>query len=279
MRGYKIMKKIFTIVQTNDVHNALNDNGIDRIGFAKLYTFVNELRAKGDCPVYFVDCGDMFEEMPIFGDISDKTIHIVNKMDYDILSIGNHELDLGFDAARDRQNRLKANSAIVLNKDKSITGSMIQYHIDADTSISFIGAISCETFKKSPDSLLYDVAIMSPYRDVAAIMEKMSYSKNHFVAVMSHLGGKQKECSSKELATKLPRINLIMDGHDHKFVNTMVNGVTITSGAKYLRGVSVIDVYLSNGSFIIKSNVLRYNDFKDVTPDKEIEDMVQSLLV
>lgn len=60
--GFAQEKETITIIHTNDTHANVSDNGKDIIGFARLASYVENLRKSQD--VLFVDAGDMFQGLP-----------------------------------------------------------------------------------------------------------------------------------------------------------------------------------------------------------------------
>ena len=86
----KVENKDISIVYTTDVHCGINEN----LGYSSLYKYKEDLKKNNY--VALVDSGDYLQG-DLIGAISNGKyiIDIMNEVEYDVITIGNHEFDYG----------------------------------------------------------------------------------------------------------------------------------------------------------------------------------------
>lgn len=108
--------KTLIIISTSDMHGNLEK-------FPKLATLVKQYRAKYP-HVLLVDSGDYFMGNPYVDDWEKRgeplTV-LMNKLKYDIVTIGNHDLDYGQEALRDHIKGMPGTKFVVTNVNPSPT--------------------------------------------------------------------------------------------------------------------------------------------------------------
>ena len=102
--------KTLIIISTSDIHGNLDN-------FPRLATLVKQYRAKYP-HVLLVDSGDYFIGNPYVDDCEKRgeplTI-LMNKLGYDVVTIGNHDLDYGQEALRDHIKGMPSTKFVITN--------------------------------------------------------------------------------------------------------------------------------------------------------------------
>ena len=90
--------QLLTIVHVNDVHGTLNFNeGSGNIGFSKLFTKVNELKAANP-NLLLVNAGDTFHgEVDVNLSNGQIMLDMMNLLGFDLMVPGNHDFNYGYD--------------------------------------------------------------------------------------------------------------------------------------------------------------------------------------
>ncbi len=100
---------VLTIVETSDLHGDLfpydfkTDKAKDT-SLSNVVTLVNGLRAKKDSQVLLLDCGDNLQGQPLiyyYNFVATKEANVfsqaMNKLSYDAIGLGNHDVETGHD--------------------------------------------------------------------------------------------------------------------------------------------------------------------------------------
>ena len=125
----KVQDKDISIIYTTDVHCAV-ESVIDKegketnLGYAKVADYKNKLAENNY--VALVDAGD-FLQGEFIGAISkgEYVMEIMNEMNYDVVTLGNHEFDYGIDVLKSRLTEfngdvVSCNFSYIGNKEKKL---------------------------------------------------------------------------------------------------------------------------------------------------------------
>lgn len=233
-------EKKITILHCNDVHGQLNFkvNGDMEVmgGISLLSGYLKKARAEG--PTFFGICGDVLQE-DVFG--SDykgtNTVELINYVNPDCLSLGNHELDYGLahllifkECVR---SPILCANVMVSNLCQPLFQPSRVLEIGG-VRILFIGVIPQGFFNK----ILSDqfCRSMLEYKDTYdAIREETKAhqgEKIDLVILMSHYGIE----GDRVLAEKMPEdlhVDLILGGHTHIDMDQpeVVNGIPLAQSS------------------------------------------------
>jgi 5'-nucleotidase / UDP-sugar diphosphatase len=210
-----------TILHTNDIHahdlpfieKNRSIGGMARIGY-----LIKAIKGSHK-NVIAIDAGDFFQGTPLFqlyqGEVE---VNALNKADYDIATIGNHEFDNGPKNLA-KQLQLARFSLISANLDctkdpdlnRLVKPSVIK-NIDGQ-QVAFIGVITPEL--EHVCLTLGAVKIKSPgaawMEPIAQEVEKCKQSGINKIVLVSHCGVEL----DKQLAQSLPDVDVIIGGHSH----------------------------------------------------------------
>ena len=202
--------KTLIIISTSDMHGNLEK-------FPKLATLVKQYRAKYP-HVLLVDSGDYFMGNPYVDDWEKRgeplTV-LMNKLKYDIVTIGNHDLDYGQEALRDHIKGMPGTKFVVTNVNPSPTleNCFSPYASipikGTPISIGFIGLVDLQTT---------DVRRMSGIswklpdeEDYKGITDRFRLHHNTINVILSHLGYDH----DLKMMKYSPNIDVILGGHTH----------------------------------------------------------------
>lgn len=202
--------KTLIIISTSDMHGNLEK-------FPKLATLVKQYRAKYP-HVLLVDSGDYFMGNPYVDDWEKRgeplTV-LMNKLKYDIVTIGNHDLDYGQEALRDHIKGMPGTKFVVTNVNPSPTleNCFSPYASipikGTPISIGFIGLVDLQTT---------DVRRMSGIswklpdeEDYKGITDRFRLHHNTINVILSHL----EYDHDLKMMKYSPNIDVILGGHTH----------------------------------------------------------------
>jgi len=218
------------IMHTNDVHSHIHPFDKEHYkypnkgGIIRRASVIDQIR-KTYKHTLLLDAGDMFQGTPFFnfygGELEMK---LMTKLKYDAATLGNHDFDGGIDglvkAKKHGKFDLLISNYLFENDLKKIT-SPYKVFKKGRIKIGVFGiGIELEGLV-DPD--LYKNTI---YTDpILAANSQASYLKDYlgcdYVICLSHLGldYKSAKISDKKLAAKTEKIDLIIGGHTHSFLN------------------------------------------------------------
>ena len=208
------------------------------------------------CEVLILDGGDEFQGTPASNFAYGRpVVDIFNRVGVAAAALGNHEFDWGQDTlrARMRQARYAILGANVRNAD----GSDVSWIRD-DTLIArgrmrvgVIGVSTKETATSAKPTLVANLRFVDAGPIVDSLAARLRARGANFVIVVAHAGtfcstpnGDACDGEIVDLARKLTpgRVDLIVSGHTHSRVNTVVNGVPIVQARSRGQALDVVDL-------------------------------------
>lgn len=273
---YGLQAADFTILHTNDLHSyfdgvlvkEMENGGVKTHGnYARLATAIRNTRraqmAAGDDFTLLIDAGDfysgtLFHAIAPRADIkSFPEYEYFNELQYDLVTLGNHEFDAGtagLDNMLDKIRALGAKTPIVAtnfeipkkHRDIILTSMIKEYPVkDSDDvlKIGFLGALGPDGCKVSASNrqnysfVGFDdkkskarwKELYAKLKDEAAKLKKQGAK----VIILSiHGGGNGKDAEDEKIAKKVKDIDVIIAGHTHESYLKQV-GDTIISQADF----------------------------------------------
>lgn len=217
----KLPEKEIVILYDNDVHCQID-------GYPKLVTLRNAL-LKQTPYISTVSCGD-FASGSIMGIASqgEDITTIMNQVDYDVVVIGNHELDYGMEQMFNLCNTLEAKVVCAnLINCQSEQHLFPAYHIQqfGDVNVAFVGLTTTTsgTIKDLSDSQgnpLYSFMQDGFYENAQHHIDQARRAGADYVVVLAHLGDNERigHPSSISLIANTRGVDAVIDGHDHDII-------------------------------------------------------------
>ena len=247
----------FKIIETSDVHGAvfpydfINAKDKNR-SLAQVYSYVKEEREK-DQNVILLDNGDILQGQPLvyyYNFIKTDTTHIIpqvmNYMEYDAGTIGNHDIETGhkvYDRLKKEFNFpwLAANAVDEINGDPYFEPYLIIE--DDGIKVAVLGLITPAIPKWLPPQIYSGIIFTDMIEAAKKWMEIIKAKENPDLMVgLFHAGLDEtynnengtiylNENASKLVAQNVPGFDIIYVGHDHEGWDTTI---TNSAGAEVL---------------------------------------------
>ena len=250
------------ILHTNDVHGAVE-------GYAYIAQLKADYEAKGP-EVILVDAGDYSQGEVYVSDTKGlDAVEMMNAAGYDVVSLGNHEFDYGFDQLKSNMSKAKFKvlCADVFNADGTpIFDANYTYTTKSGVKIGFFGMETPETQTKANPALIKGLTFATDDAFTKAAADQVKALKDDDIVIcVSHLGvdAESKPYRSTDLYAAVKGIDFIIDAHSHTVMIKGENGEPIQStGTKFANiGVIVIDDATkkieSNSLFEIKEDTAK----------------------
>ena len=224
----KVQDKDISIIYTTDVHCGVDTN----LGYAKVADYKNKLAETNY--VALVDAGDYLQG-EFIGAISkgEYVMEIINEMNYDVVTLGNHEFDYGIDVLKSRLTEFKGevvscNFSYIGNKENKL--NMVKPYVIKEYGIkkvAYIGITTPETLTASDPKLFledgkvaYDFGAKTAENFYNLIQENIDECKEEgadYVIALSHLGSPEsfKPFSSIDVIKNTTGVDAFLDGHSH----------------------------------------------------------------
>ena len=235
------------ILHSNDVHGAL-------AGYALMPALKAQFEAAG-AEVYMVDAGDFSQgTVYVSSSLGASAVTMMNAAGYDIVTLGNHEFDFGYQQLKQNLNSAKF-SVICANVYLDETGETIyeptkMIETKSGLKLGFFGMETPETATKVNPALITEISFSTfddLYASAQLAVDSLKEQEADLVIGICHLGVDAESAAngyrSIELYEKVPGIDFIIDGHSHTVMTSGENGEPIQStGTKFANiGVVVID--------------------------------------
>lgn len=271
------------ILYDNDVHCSVE-------GYPLLVSLRNECLS-GTPYVSTVSCGD-FASGGLLGAISqgEKIVEIMNYVDYDVVALGNHELDYGMSQMFHLTDALEA--PVVCANLKNVQTNVYPYpayHIlrYGDVDVAYIGftTTTSGTVKSLNDEQghpLYSFMRDSFYENAQFFIDEARKKGADYVIALAHLGDSPKtggHSNSIELINNTTGLDAVIDGHDHHVIEEQyVNNkegrrVLLTSSGSNFQYVGRLVI---NTDGTLQSSLMDITS-GNVTADRETQQFVDQL--
>ena len=226
-------KKQLVILHTNDTHSCimpLNPNLADtalagRGGFLRRMALIEDERAKTP-GLLLIDSGDFSQGSPYYNFYKGEVeVELMNRMGYDVATIGNHEFDFGLENMA-RIFRMAKFPIVCANYD--FTGTPVEGLVKPYTIIKRNG-LKIGVFGLSPQpkglvdtTKFVGVKYLDPVetaRRMAALLK--TKKKCDVVICVSHLGWENEELTDQMLVPATRDIDIVLGGHSHTYMKTL----------------------------------------------------------
>lgn len=286
----KQLKDDIYIFYTSDIHCGVDEN----LTYPAVKAVIN--KTKEEHPyVAFVDCGDYIQGGSL-GSLSkgELIIKLMNKMDYDAVTFGNHEFDYGMEQLSKLISMMEfqpllCNEIYSGKKEdifKDIPGYMIK---DFDgVKVAFVGfttphAITSSTpvYFEEDGEIVYDFYSgdngLQLAERVQGVVDEVRKQGADYVVALSHLGSvvEVSPYDSITLIRNTSGIDVVLDGHSHSMIvediyqNKEGKDVVLSSVGTKLQALG--QLIIGKDGSITTMHIDQYAE-KDATIEAEIDD-------
>lgn len=277
-----VISNPIVVIYENDVHCAVD-------GYAKLATVREQQKALTPY-VTTVSCGD-FIQGDLVGAISTGAyiIDIMNQMNYDFVTLGNHEFDFGVPRMFELTEKLEAQVLDANFRDVQTNQTLFPpYKIVTyeNVDIAYIGLTTTSTLSTSPKKFqdesgefIYDFSKSTFYETAQKSINQARQEGGDYVVVLSHLGDEPDDDhpNSLSLIAQTTGVDVVLDAHSHSYLpDTLIyNGaghpVLMSSTGTKFQGVGVLTLS-PEGDFSS-----RIESLENVVPNADIQAFVDEI--
>ena len=241
----KSTKKSIVVVHSNDTHSQIEcyiAKGDTLGGYLRRYEALKQLRAENP-DLILLDAGDFSQGSPYFNLFEGRAeIELMNRLGYEVSTLGNHEFDRGI---ADLAERLKlAKFQIVCAnykyKNPDLAAVVKPYTIlkRGDVKIGVFG-LTCDLNGIIATTVMDSLQYLDPVEVSQNIINTLKSEGCDFIICLSHLGyfpePGRPMCDSI-LAKQITGLDLLVSAHSHIVVDTTINGIKIIqTGVKGVR--------------------------------------------
>ena len=264
------------IFHTNDTHGRVAGNDSDIIGIDRIAAI-----RQATPNSILVDAGDTLHGLPIATLSKGADIATLMKAaGYDAMGIGNHEFNYGWEhlaMLRDVAGFPFLASNVLLDGTPFLDDTFI---IEIDSvSIGFFGITTEATQYSAMPAFVEGLTFRN---SVETAREKVEYlqSKNvHVIVALCHMGLEPVHDSALSfvLASEVPEIDIIIDGHSHTELpeGRFVSGVLIAQTGQYGDNLGKITVSIEKGEIVTKAaSLITYDEASLYIPDEVVAQML-----
>ena len=234
------------ILYDNDVHCAVD-------GYAKLVAQRDLVSDTTDF-VTTVSCGD-FASGGVIASVSDGelVIDIMNKVGYDVVALGNHELDYGMKQLFAFSESLNAEMVCAnLKNVQTDEYPFPAYHIISygDIDVAYLGLTTTTsgtvvTLSDEKANPLYSFMCDEFYDNAQKFIDDARDNGAEYVVALIHLGDSETIYNNPNSASLIARtsgLDAVIDGHDHHVIEE-----------RWLKNKDGVPVLLTSSGFAIKN--------------------------
>ncbi len=212
------------IVYDNDVHGSLE-------GYAKIAGLRDSLMNDG-APVLTVSAGD-FLQGSAYGSMSRGRfcIDMMNTLPYDVVAIGNHDLDFQGSRLMELKDTLNSHTRMVCaNLYDSLNQRCLDSYVICEAGgykVAFVGVLTTAAerleayaFFDDKGNRIYSLCKDSLYEVMQRAVDEARRCHPDFVIVLSHLGTipQEEDPTSVDLIANLSGVDAVIDGHCHSII-------------------------------------------------------------
>ncbi len=263
-----------SILHFNDTHGFIyphqadwSEQGVG--GLARMIPLVRQIREQNDAvgaATLVVSTGDYLQGTPLSSAFHGlPTVDLLNMMELDLTTVGNHEFDFGFDNFNKLVEASHFGWAAANLRKKGHDGpwmplgtGMIK-QFNNRLAVGMIGLTTPELVTGSHPKNVRDLIVDDPL-ELAKKLAPRHDAMSDLLIVLSHCG----VAVDKQLAREMPGVDVIVGGHDHElFTDPLVeNGVMIVQAGEHSEYLGRLDLEVSDD----KAKLIRYKVYP-ITPD------------
>jgi 5'-nucleotidase len=276
------------VVGTNDLHGYLEPTG-GLGGAGYLSAYLKEARGEAPGHTITVHAGDMIGASPLISTYFNhaSTVAAINKMGFDVGTVGNHEFDHGGAAIAKLLQGVKFPyiSANVEDLDGNLRLPPYKVIERAGVKVGFIGV----TTNSATRYILPRFADRLRFGDMSdavnRVVPELQRQGVQAIVVLAHSGGYQQGGPGSDAAGEVvdeakqmsPAVDAIISAHTHSFLNTRVDGKLLVQS--YAFGTAIDKVQLTidraTGDVVASSADVPRTSHTGVTPDPVVDRIVK----
>ncbi len=241
-----------TILQLNDVYQTLPmDNGKSG-GLARVATLRKKIMAESPNTLFLLAGDTISPSVASSVFKGEQMIAAWNSMGLDYSVLGNHEFDFGPDELLKRMKESKfvwLGSNVIDRRTNKPFGGMPPFAVRSfgGVKIGIFGLLTTDTATSSKPGP--DVRFVNPVLAAKDIVKKLRKEGAQIIIAITHLAMSE----DKELAQRVPQIDVIIGGHEHELLQSHAGRTPIFKWGQDARTLGRIDLNLSTATRKVES--------------------------
>ncbi len=256
------------IISTNDMHASID-------AFPELATLINEYERRGE--VVVVDSGDRVTGNAYVDDAEPTgmpIIELMNRVGYDVVTLGNHEFDKGLDALKTMVAGSKFKwvcANVTTTEGKQLFDEYATLDIDG-VKLGFAGIVDTDSdgYPLGNKSVYQGLKFENDIDCAKRITQKIA-TNHDFVVLLSHMG----LTMDSRLAERSNKCDWIAGGHSHDRICERRGTMQISQNKKDLRFVTVAKLTINDGE--ITTAEYEQVDMSKIEEDSATRKLVDSI--
>ena len=276
-----------TILHTNDVHGHLTAwqgwdgdlKGKTIGGLAHLASAINLVRMEAKAPVLLLDAGDLIGDTMI-AELTEgqALIGVFNHLQYDAMTLGNHEPDFGMAALRDRIKDAKFPFVAANLSNRSDRASFVAPYVIrklAGISVGIVGLTYPKTPWTTSPKNVEELTFLDPAAAIELQLPKLHRDGADLIVVLSHLG----LGGDKQLATEVSGIDVIVGGHSHNRMEhaERVGDTLIVQAGAHGSDLGRLDLTIQDGKLAAHKHTLTILDHATIPADTATDRLIAEI--
>lgn len=265
------------IVHTNDVHGNAEGNEDDKVGYAKLKTFIDDVKAENPNTLV-LDAGDVLHGTT-FATISrgKSMLDLMADIGYDAMVPGNHDFNYGIERLLElaKDSKLEVLAANVV-KEADDSNPLTPYIIKevGGVKVGIFGLATPETKTKSNPLNTDGYKFVDSVEVAKEMVTKLKAEGAEVIVALSHLGLDQESTERSEIvAEKVEGIDIIIDGHSHTKLDEgkLVKDTLIAQTGEHLKNIGVVTLNVEGGKVTSKkAELVEFAKAKDLVGNEAL---------
>ena len=289
----------FRVLQTSDVHGYIFPRSYSSkekmdIGLAQVSTLLKKYKTKN---TIVIDTGDTIQGSPLTYHHAKENIgkenplsKIYNYLNYDFITIGNHEFNYGINYLENYINYLDAkiiNSNIIDNEtNKPRYGK--EYEIvnyENGPKIAFIGATTHYIPNWEQPAHIEGLSFKDAFESIKKTVASVKKTENPDFIIVSYHGGFERDLETHEFSMddtgenqgfrilkEIPDIDLLLTGHQHRTLAGKLFNTYYTQPALNGTGLGLVDIafYYEDDTWKYTVDNIEILSTKNVLPDNDL---------
>jgi len=228
-----------TLLQINDVYSTLPVDGMG--GLARVGALKQDIATSGRTPLLLI-AGDFLSSSvasTVFKGA--QMVEALNAIGLDVATLGNHEFDFGIDVLRQRMREARWQwvvSNVIDRETRLPIGGAAPYLVRTFGTLR-VGIIGlCLTTEGMPKDRLTGIDLIEPLDAAAAYLPVLRQQNVDVIVALTHLT----YAEDRALAERFPEIDVIVGGHEHVPIASVVGRTLISKAGTEARHVARIDL-------------------------------------
>lgn len=261
----------------NDTHGRVKEGKYDGMGFARVSTVMNEVRAAEE-NVLFLDAGDTLHGTT-FATLSqgESIVKLLNAMELDVLSPGNHDFNYGKERLKELAEMADFDVVSANVVDKKGNHYFNPYVIKEmeGVRVGIFGLATPETAYKTNPKNVEGITFGSPIEYAEKTVAKLKEEGADLIVAVCHLGideSTKEQYQSIGVVKAVDGIDILVDGHSHTALQNgmQVNDTMIVQTGEYDKNFGLVSIKVTDGNMEVAARLVTKADAMGMVKQSQI---------